>query len=115
VRKEFSPVSFFQGRCFAQLIKGLYTLGIFLNPEKARRLLNSSASFGFRDGRFALEANMNSEQSTRERNVVLSPQGKPISDEEIRRTRNRSIDRLQWCSGDEREIIGNWLNAKGLL
>jgi hypothetical protein len=57
---------------------------------------------------------MNSEQSTRERTVLL-PQGKPISDEELRRTRERMIDRLQWCGGDEREIIVNWLNAKGLL
>ena len=57
---------------------------------------------------------MNSEQSTRER-TALSPQVKPISDEELRRTRERMIDRLQWCSGDEREIVVNWLNAQGLL
>ena len=58
---------------------------------------------------------MNSEQSTRERTDLLSPQGKPIADDERRRTRERMIDRLQWCSGDEREIIVNWLNAQGLL
>jgi hypothetical protein len=58
---------------------------------------------------------MDSEQSTRERTVLLSPQGKPISDDEIRRTRERLIDRLQYCCGDEREIIVNWMNAQGLL
>ena len=58
---------------------------------------------------------MNSEQSTRERTIHLSPQGKPISEDELRRTRDRLIDRLQWCSGDEREIIVNWLNEQGLL
>jgi hypothetical protein len=58
---------------------------------------------------------MNSEQSERQRTVIPSPQGKPLSDEEIRRTRERLIDRLQWCCGDEREIIVNWLNAQGLL
>jgi hypothetical protein len=57
---------------------------------------------------------MNSEQSTQHR-TVLSPQGKPLSDDELRRTRERLIDRLQWCGGDEREIIVKWLNAQGLL
>ena len=51
----------------------------------------------------------------RERPAILSPLGKAISDDEIRRIRERLIDRLQWCPGDEREIIVNWLNAHGLL
>lgn len=46
---------------------------------------------------------------------ILSPLGKAISDDEIRRTRDRLIDRLQWRATDEREIIVNWLNAHGLL
>lgn len=58
---------------------------------------------------------MNSEHSTREHTVRLSPQGKRITDDELRRTRERMIDRLQWCGGDEREIIVNWLNEQGLL
>jgi len=58
---------------------------------------------------------MDSERSTRERTIHLPPQGKPITDDELRRTRERMIDRLQWCSGDEREIIVNWLTAQGLL
>jgi hypothetical protein len=58
---------------------------------------------------------MNSERSTRERTIHLTPQVKPITDDEIRRTRDRLIDRLQWCSGDEREIIVNWMNEQGLL
>ena len=63
---------------------------------------------------------MSSEQTSRERRqstpiLILSPLGKAISDDEIRRTRDRLIDRLQWCAGDEREIIVNWLNAHGLL
>lgn len=58
---------------------------------------------------------MNSEHSTRDHTVRLSPQGKPITDDELRRTRERMIDRLQWCGGDEREIIVNWLNEQGLL
>ena len=58
---------------------------------------------------------MNSERSTRESTIPLSPQGKPITDDELRRTRDRLIDRLQWCGGDEREIIVNWLTAQGLL
>jgi len=58
---------------------------------------------------------MNSERATPERTIHLSPQGKPITDDELRRTRDRLIDRLQWCCGDEREIIVNWLTAQGLL
>ena len=51
----------------------------------------------------------------REYTATLSPLGKAISGDEIRRTRERLIDRLQWCSSDEREIIVNWLSAHGLL
>jgi len=51
----------------------------------------------------------------REYRAILSPLGKAISGDEIRRTRERLIDRLQWCSNDERENIVNWLNAHGLL
>jgi len=61
---------------------------------------------------------MSNEHSLREQRkstLVLSPLGKAISDDEIRRTRDRLIDRIQWCAGDEREIIVNWLNAHGLL
>ncbi len=61
---------------------------------------------------------MNNENALREHRkhpAILSPLGKEISDDEIRRTRERLIDRLQWCCGDEREIIVNWLNAHGLL
>jgi len=61
---------------------------------------------------------MSNEHSLREQRkstLVLSPLGKAISDDEIRRTRDRLIDRLQYCAGDEREIIVNWLNAQGLL
>lgn len=50
-----------------------------------------------------------------ERPAILSPLGKAISEDEIRRTRDRLIDRLQWCASDEREIIVNWLNTHGLL
>ena len=61
---------------------------------------------------------MSNEHTSREQRKstpILSPLGKAISDDEIRRTRDRLIDRLQWCAGDEREIIVNWLNAHGLL
>jgi hypothetical protein len=51
----------------------------------------------------------------REYPAILSPLGKAISGDEIRRTCERLIDRLQWCSSDEREIIVNWLSAHGLL
>ena len=34
---------------------------------------------------------MNSEHSTREHTVRLSPQGKPLSEDELRRTRDRLI------------------------
>jgi len=61
---------------------------------------------------------MSNEHPLREqrgRPAILSPLGKAITEDEIRRTRDRLIDRLQWCAGDEREIIVNWLNAHGLL
>ena len=61
---------------------------------------------------------MSNEHTLREQRhgtPILSPLGKTISDDEIRRTRDRLIDRLQWCASDEREIIVNWLNAHGLL
>ena len=51
----------------------------------------------------------------REYPAILSSLGKAISGDEIRRIRERLIDRLQWCSSDEREIIVNWLSAHGLL
>jgi len=51
----------------------------------------------------------------RGRPTILSPLVKAIIEDEMRRTRDRLIDRLQWCAGDEREIIVNWLNAHGLL
>jgi len=60
-------------------------------------------------------SNEHSLRQQRKSTLVLSPLGKAISDDEIRRTRDRLIDRIQWCAGDEREIIVNWLNAHGLL
>ena len=61
---------------------------------------------------------MSNEPALREQReylAILSPLGKAISGDEIRRFRERLIDRLQWCSSDEREIIVNWLSAHGLL
>ena len=34
---------------------------------------------------------------------IISPLGKAISGDEVRRTREQLIDRLQWCATDERE------------
>ena len=60
-------------------------------------------------------SNEHTAQERRQSTPILSPLGKAISDDEIRRTRDRLIDRLQWCASDEREIIVNWLSAHGLL
>ena len=61
---------------------------------------------------------MSNEHTLREQREyppVFSPLGKAISEDEIRRIRDWLIDRLEWCSSDEREIIVNWLRAHGLL